>query len=493
MVDLSSLTFGAPAAERDIDQGLEAYFVDTEAFRKVRAGSKTIILGNRGAGKSAIFRVMAARERAAGAVIVELAPEDYSYEMLARVLESERSGSWAKLGAYAVAWKYLLLIEVMKGLVKQGISLKGRQLAVIKRFLRDNVRSYQGNPIQALISYLKRMEGIKFGPYEAALRVRELDRLYKLDELRPFMADIEELCSRQRVVVLVDELDKGWDASEDAQAFVAGLFQACTGVNRQIPSLTVCMSLRKELYDSIPALYDDAQKYRDLIQEISWDEVTLLRLMAERIRYSAKELHEASDDEAWNVVFGETLQYRGTRSFNYMVDRTLYRPRELISYATEALDAAVDRRQWLPLDYDVLSQAEVEYSTERTKDIAAEYRFQYPGLLSVFETFRGSVHTLDRERLETIGLELCVGERKIDEQASWVKDQDPEAIIEVLWRVGFLRAQAVGGVKARQRGGSSYLGPHQVANLNLRNVQRFQVHPMFRAYLGTKEPKGRGA
>jgi hypothetical protein len=43
MVDLSSLTFGAPAAERDIDQGLEAYFVDTEAFRKVRAGSKTII------------------------------------------------------------------------------------------------------------------------------------------------------------------------------------------------------------------------------------------------------------------------------------------------------------------------------------------------------------------------------------------------------------------------------------------------------------------
>ena len=28
----------------------------------------------------------------------------------------------------------------------------------------------------------------------------------------------------------------------------------------------------QELYDSIPALYDDAQKYRDIIETIRWDE-----------------------------------------------------------------------------------------------------------------------------------------------------------------------------------------------------------------------------
>jgi hypothetical protein len=61
----------------------------------------------------------------------------------------------------------------------------------------------------------------------------------------------------------------------------------------------------------------------------------------------------------------------------------------------------------------------------------------------------------------------------------------------VLWRIGFLRAQAVGGVKALRRSGSSYLGPHQVATLNLRNISRFHVHPMFRSYLAMKEARER--
>lgn len=72
----------------------------------------------------------------------------------------------------------------------------------------------------------------------------------------------------------------------------------------------------------------------------------------------------------------------------------------------------------------------------------------------------------------------------------WVIDRDPEKLIDILWEVGFLRAQAVGGLKARRRSGSSYVGTYQVANLNLRTLSRFQVHPMFRSYLGSKEPKG---
>jgi hypothetical protein len=78
---------------------------------------------------------------------------------------------------------------------------------------------------------------------------------------------------------------------------------------------------------------------------------------------------------------------------------------------------------------------------------------------------------------------------KTDGGAKWVLDQDPDLLIDILWRVGFLRAYAVGGLKALRRSGSSYVGPHQVSTLNLRTISRFQVHPMFRAALGMKEPK----
>jgi hypothetical protein len=250
----------------------------------------------------------------------------------------------------------------------------------------------------------------------------------------------------------------------------------------------VYISLRQELYDSIPALYDDAQKYRDVIETIRWDEPSLLSVVANRIRYSIPELKDMSDAACWSAVFAETLQYRKTKSFNYMVDRTLYRPRELIQFCTDSLDES-KKALISPIDYSVISRAELDYSSAREKDIAAEYRFQHKALESIFEVFRGRTYTLERDELEYICLGICTGELKTAKEAGWVIDQEPDYLIDLLWRIGFLRAYAVGGLKALRRSGSSYLGPHQVSTLNLRAISRFQVHPMFRAVLGMKEPK----
>jgi hypothetical protein len=489
-VDLASVSFGAPAAERDIAQGLDDYFVESEAFKRVSDGRKTIVLGNRGTGKSAIFKVIAERAPRKS-VVIELAPEDYSYEMLSSVMVGEGQGSWAKLGAYAAAWKYLLYVLVMKGLDVSHMPSNADSTAV-RKYLRDHHAGEQKTPLAVLVSYLKRMEGIKIGKFEVGLRHRELERLYKLEEIQALLPALARLCGEKKVMVFVDELDRGWDASEDARAFVAGLFQACAVINGLAPDLRVYMSLRQELYDSIPELYEDAQKYRDVVEVISWDEPSLLRLVANRIRYSVPALKRRDDQEAWNSVFAETLDYRQTKSFNYMIDRTLYRPREIIQFCTQAVEQARERSGLPPVDYAVLSDAELTYSEDRAKDIAAEYRFQYPGLSHVFEVFRGRSYSLTRDELEELCFGMALGEVRTGTASSWVADTDPERLIETLWQVGFLRAQAVGGVKARRRSGSSYLGPHQVAYLNLRNITRFQVHPMFRAYLGLKEPKGGG-
>jgi hypothetical protein len=487
-VSFTGLDFGAPAAERDIAKGLKDYFVESDAFRRIYAREKFILLGNRGAGKSAIFRITAERERRAGTLVIELSPEDYSYEMLSSVMAEEHAGAWAKQGAYAAAWKYLIYVLIMKGLTESGPTYKKGAAAQIYSYLRDNHRGFQGNPIAVLISYLKRMEGMKIGSYEASLKSKELIKLYKLEEINHLLPALTELCERQKVLILVDELDRGWDASEDAKAFVAGLFQAVVSINELTPQLRVLISLRMELYDSIPSLYEDAQKFRDVMEIISWDETSLLRLVARRIQHTVPVLLSNNDIECWNNVFSEILDYRQSKSFNYIVDRTLYRPREIIQFCSDALLESRKAQTW-PINYSVISRAELQYSEERTKDIVAEYRFQYPGLMSIFDVFRGRSYTLSREDLELICLGIVTGEYGIDKSAKWLSDQDPEYLIEILWRLGFLRAQAVGGIKAHRRSGSSYLGPHQVSNLNLQNISRFQVHPMFRSFLGMKEAK----
>jgi hypothetical protein len=142
-----------------------------------------------------------------------------------------------------------------------------------------------------------------------------------------------------------------------------------------------------------------------------------------------------------------------------------------------------------PTDYQTIAEAEQVYSRERSQDIASEYRFQYPGLGSIFESFRGKQYTFEREALEWHCLALATGEIRLETEAKWVLDQAPDVIIDALWQVGFLKAHAVGGLKARRRSGSSYLGAYQVQGLNLVAINRFQVHQMFRAHLGMKEVK----
>ena len=489
-LQIKDLDFGAPAAERDIDHGLINYFVQSEAFSRVASRERTIILGNRGTGKSAIFKVLADEARRNNAIVLELSPEDYSYEILNSALASEDRGSWAKHAAFASAWKYLIWVLVMKQVTRNSSKFKKGPGAKIYNYLRDNHKNISDNPISVLVSYLKRMEGFKIGNYEAGLKTQELAKLYKLEEIVELLPALEELLGRTKVYIFVDELDRGWDASEDAKSFVSGLFQASISINELSPNLTVYVSLRRELYDSIPALYDDAQKYRDIIETLEWSESELRSIIASRIRYSYKELAASDDQECWNQIFAETIQFRKNKSFNYLVDRTLFRPREMIQFCRDIQDFAADEGATPPLDYQTIVNAELRYSEERTKDIVAEYRFQFPGLLSIFEIFRGKVYSMERDELELICLEICTGERRVNDDANWVKNQDHSFLIEVLWRVGFLKAYAVGGVKAQRRSGSSYIGPYQVSHLNLDSISRFQIHPMFRTYLGLKEPRG---
>lgn len=491
-LDLKKLNFGAPAAERDINVGLIDYFVESEAFKRLASRTRTIVLGNRGTGKSAIFKILADRARRKGTLVLELNPENYSYEMLSSVLRSEREGSWAKHGAFTSSWKYLILVRVMQELTKSGPRLKTGGAAKVYEYLRDHFKGSQDSPISVLVSYLKRIEGLKIGSYEASVRTKELDKLYKLQELESLFPCVTELLEKKPVVVLIDELDKGWDSSEDAKAFVSGLFQAAVSLNELSSKMTVYISLRQELYDSIPALYDDTQKYRDLIEAIRWDETSLLAVAAKRIRHSFSELEGESDAACWNTVFAENLKYRKSKSFNYLVDRTLYRPRELIQFCTDAVEEAKPTNA-IPIDYAVVSRVELDYSAAREKDISSEYRFQYPGLESIFEVFRGRVYLIERIELEYLCLQICTGEIRTDNSAKWFLNQDSDLLIDILWRVGFLRAYAVGGLKAMRRSGSSYVGPHQVTSINLRTVGRFQVHPMFRAALGMKEPKRDGS
>ena len=61
--------------------------------------------------------------------------------------------------------------------------------------------------------------------------------------------------------------------------------------------------------------------------------------------------------------------------------------------------------------------------------------------------------------------------------------------MEILWDVGFLRAETRQDTEPRHTGAASFLGPHQVSQQTVVAAQRFQIHPMFWPYLGSQAGK----
>ena len=487
-MNLKEINLGSDTAERDISEGLLNYFYQNDAYKSLLEGKKTITMGNRGAGKSAIFKYLAAQEKTKNNIVLELSPEEYSYEILQQSLTREGERNWGRVSAYSVGWQFLLYNLIFKEIVNKTTGLAKGARKNIYEYVRDNLKCRDINPIGMLISYLKRLENIKLeiAGHGAGAKVRKLQALYKLEEIDSLLPSLQEILQKTKVYVFVDELDKGWDNSEDAKYFVAGLFQAAQKMNLLSKNLKIFVSIRQEIFDNIPQLYDDAQKIREDIQQIRWSEEELLEFLSLRIKYSWKELGDLPPIETWNNVFSEVLEYRGTKSFNYLIDRTQLRPREFLQFCKACLEKVPEDKGLI--DYQDITKAEVEYSEAKTRDLASEYRHQYPGLLNLFEAFRGQRYIFERDDLDFLLLEIVTGDINVGD-ATWVRNIEFSHLKKILWEIGFLKAYVVGGLKSGRKSGSAYLGFYELPHVLLENVSRFQVHPAFRVFLSLKEKK----
>ena len=205
----------------------------------------------------------------------------------------------------------------------------------------------------------------------------------------------------------------------------------------------------------------------------------LIELLEARINYNRELEGLKSIENAVYSVFPETI---GTTNLdNWLIDRTLSRPRELIQlsrYYTENLD------QVEPSDKK-LKDSEPEYSSWKLDDLCAEYSNQYQNLSTLtayWKTnfFRRKYH-LKREEIEEMVLQL-LSETPIDSE--WfnvlVENTDINGLLTILYEIGFLGDFTLGG-----SGGSttqySYQGFHEP------RFEEVQVHPCFRRAVKTVE------
>lgn len=471
---LCEINWGDDSAERD--PNILRYFIESAALQRLRDRQKCILVGRKGSGKSAVRKKL---EEAFNAEpnthVINLSPK---FNSIRNVLnDKSMAGGFGEEIFFQHTWLRQILLDC---LCRVGHAAKGKYVEDSTEFARRvsvelnrTAKDFVEN-IADVLARVKAKVG-NLGEFGLALE-RELRSVAELDALEHHFTQIAK--SGARFVVLVDDLDLGWNNSDTANNLLLGLLSASTHLAGISPHIYVCVLLREDVYTILITKTQHSDKYRN-IERIRWEKADLLTVLNERINFNRTNCGLPRLPAPLYSVFPETIGTSNTD--NWLYERTLGRPRELIQlsrYYTESVDSD------LPCD-EALKSSEQSYSEWKLDDLCTEYSNQYPGLVEVFSYwktnfFRMKYH-LKRVEIDDMLLKVLVD---AEINAPWFNEiserTEVHRLLQILYEIGFLGDFVLGG-----EGGSktvySYQGRHEP------RFDEVQIHPCFRRAVATVE------
>ncbi|HWX08684.1 MAG TPA: hypothetical protein VNY33_01800, partial [Gaiellaceae bacterium] len=292
-----------------------------------------------------------------------------------------------------------------------------------------------------------------------------------------FSGDVRELNDavtdylsiKASVWMLIDNLDKGWPIRGSTPTdilIVRSLLEATRKIQRQLEHSDVdfhCLVfLRTDIYEHLVALTPD--KGKDTAVRLDWDDTELFgEIVAQRVRTSTG--LEGSTRELWGELCVSHVAAEDT--LNYVVERTLMRPRDLLLFLRKLVEVAVNRGH-SRIEVEDIPLAERQYSEDMVLNTAYEIADTNPMVADALYAFHGMRPKLSYA--DVVGLLLNAG----------IRDEHIDDTLDILLWFGFL------GVATD----ADELYSHTV-QFNMMRLRRlagqqspFVIHPAFRAGLG---------
>lgn len=381
--ELQSLQLGDYVAENESEALVKDYFVETDPLWEAFAGNRIIFLGRKGTGKTANFLKLADMLQKDKRNLVCLV-KPVAYEMYG-VVELFSSYKQRDSKGYAIEslWKFLLYTEIASAaaaeIQKRKDVPRSKEEDDLLALMERGGEKFSGafsvrleRCVEALLHTSSSREGVE----STRAAISEAVHRDEIATLRSVLCGV--LRERERVAILIDNLDKSWDRETDLDClaeFLLGLLSAASKVVKEFqnqPSrrnsiaVTPVVFLRSDIFQRVAGAAREPDKI--LYSRIDWnDRELLLRVIEER--FTAYHEGNVSPEQMWKRYF--TRNVRGTPCREYILNRILYRPRDLVFFVKTAVSTAVNRRQAIVREEDILA-AEKQYSDWALDTIVVE-------------------------------------------------------------------------------------------------------------------------
>jgi hypothetical protein len=427
---LERLTLGSSSAENEL-RDLAAYYLQTDAFNRAARGEVRLIVGRKGSGKTALF--LQVRDLLRGRrtnVVLDLRPEGYKLLRFKEVvLDLLEEGT--RDHTLTAFWEYLLLLEICRKLLESDEERHmrdGRLFEPYKRLAtayQSDEYVAEGDFSERVSVLLQRIRDDFNARYErgsvtrlSQAQVTELIYRHDLSALRREV--VAYLGFKESLWLLFDNLDKGWPTHgirREDLIILRTLLEATRKLERELSNYGIdahaVIFLRNDVFELL--VEETPDRGKDPRALVDWTDPEEMRELVRRRIVFNDIAGDRSFADVWSMVCVSHIA--GEETSQYMIERSLMRPRALLDLISHCRSCAVNRGH-PRIEADDIRKGLSLYSTDLVREIGLEIRDVLPEGEDVLYVFIDVSDRLDetelRSLLATLGLEREQMSRLVD-------------------------------------------------------------------------------
>jgi hypothetical protein len=419
-VPFTDLYFGKSDSKNELSGGRDEFvrsFVDLDNITtQVIDGEKTLILGPKGTGKSALAWYLHASQHGEGYLCKVLDAMSLPLADIPRIDTGQPSGPDRTVSA----WRFILLSNYLALLLTDvGCELPQRsEVQRVTRLLKGYgfLGDTSGKAIVSIASTTVEVPLPKLG----TVYRRETKSSLNIFNLLPYLSEwAMSAKSANRHILLLDGLDSIFLNDSKYDESLASLVQAAYSINQDLGNVgasgSVVLLLRHDVFSRVSLVLPDSQKMRDdYAVELDWRVLSgaagvrspLVRLLNEK---AGRALGKASIDVL--SYFPSNIQLGGTKGaaprfidrLQYFLNLTRHTPRDLLRLMEEirTVEASgVFPKSTGTLRGDVIREGIVRYSTKYFTGAIRNEFAGYDGGPDEAERALGALQNLDRQTFD---------------------------------------------------------------------------------------------
>ncbi|WP_348715928.1 hypothetical protein [uncultured Alistipes sp.] len=451
--------FGFEDAESENTTRLKEYFLKKDTYERVIADLPVrILVGHKGTGKSALFRVAMSEERDKGNLPILIKPDDIAELGLEQTNFLIRVRQWKQGLIKIIGEKVFDTLGVYDDSVKNKLSSIGLKLL---NFITESITKIKDN--------------------------------IELDETQKLL--VSDFLTKRKIVVYLDDLDRGWEGRKEDIVRISALLNAIRDIASDNEGLLFKVALRSDVYYLVRTSDESTDKIEGAVVWCQWTNHEILVLLIKRIlTYFKSEVNYATLAKTdqfhlspyLDQVFERKFEGRGkwSNTFTYKVLMSMIRrrPRDLVKLCSLAAQKAKNSNSTL-IRTEHLQAIFEEYSQGRIQDTINEFKSELPNIERLLfgmkpsrkqkNAGKGYVYTT---------AELKQKLREIMEHSSYTfkngQAATPTSLAQFLYKINFITARKELDSNEVQR---KYFEENRYLSSDLVDFgYDWEVHPAFR-------------